>query len=66
MDLFEVWMRLPPVTIGSNESRSVTTNLFIGAKEVNTIKSYQKSMDIENFVDSVDFLVVNFFVYNFQ
>ena len=51
---FEVWMRLPPVTIGSNESRSVTTNLFIGAKEVTTIKSYQKLMNIENFVDSVD------------
>ena len=53
-DNFEVWMRLPPVAIGTNESRSVTTNLFIGAKEVSTIKSYQNSMNIENFVDSVD------------
>ncbi|MED5532042.1 MAG: membrane protein insertase YidC [Pseudomonadota bacterium] len=53
-DNFEVWMRLPPVAIGTNESRSVTTNLFIGAKEVSTIKSYQDSMNIENFVDSVD------------
>ena len=53
-DNFEVWMRLPPVSVGSNESRSVTSNLFIGAKEVNTIKAYQRSLNIENFVDSVD------------
>ena len=53
-DNFEVWMRLPPVSVGSNESRSVTSNLFIGAKEVNTIKSYQRTLNIENFVDSVD------------
>ncbi len=53
-DNFEVWMRLPPVSVGSNESTSVTTNLFIGAKEVNTIKSYEQSMNIDNFVDSVD------------
>ena len=53
-DNFEVWMRLPPVQVNINESASVTTNLFVGAKEVNTIKSYQRSLDIENFVDSVD------------
>ena len=53
-DNFEVWMRLPPVSVGSNESQSVTSNLFIGAKEVNTIKAYQRSLNIENFVDSVD------------
>ena len=53
-DNFEVWMRLPPVSVGSNESKSVTSNLFIGAKEVNTIKAYQRSLNIENFVDSVD------------
>ena len=53
-DNFEVWMRLPPLKLNMNESASVTTNLFVGAKEVNTIKSYQNTLDIENFVDSVD------------
>jgi len=53
-DNFEVWMRLPPIKVNKNERASVKTNLFVGAKEVNTIKLYQNSLDIENFVDSVD------------
>ena len=53
-DNFEVWMRLPLIKVNKNERASVKTNLFVGAKEVNTIKLYQNSLDIENFVDSVD------------
>ena len=40
--------------INPNSRGSITTFLFAGAKEVSTIKSYEKNLEIYNFIDSVD------------
>ena len=40
--------------INPNSRGSITTFLFAGAKEVATIKSYEKNLEIYNFIDSVD------------
>ena len=40
--------------IRQNSTTSITTFLFAGAKEVSTIKSYEKTLLIYNFIDSVD------------
>ena len=47
-------MKLQDQEINSNSTKSVTTFLFAGAKEVSTIKSYEKELEIYNFIDSVD------------
>ncbi len=47
-------MKLKDQQINPNSRRSITTFLFAGAKEVATIKSYEKDLNIYNFIDSVD------------
>ena len=47
-------MKLGTQEINPNSRKSITTFLFAGAKEVSTIKSYEKNLEIYNFIDSVD------------
>ena len=47
-------MKLGTQEINPNSIGSITTFLFAGAKEVSTIKSYEKNLEIYNFIDSVD------------
>ncbi|MEE2773466.1 MAG: membrane protein insertase YidC [Pseudomonadota bacterium] len=53
-DTFQTDMRLPSIEVFPNQQSIIRTNFFAGAKEVNTIKKYQKELGVENFVDSVD------------
>ena len=53
-DTYQTDMRLPVVEVPAGGSAEVSTMLFAGAKEVSTIKEYQKNLGIEKFVDSVD------------
>jgi len=51
---YQTDVRMPPVTIAPNGSYAVTTSLFAGAKEYETIKSYEKSKGYNQFIDSID------------
>ncbi len=53
-DTYQTDMRLPGIELKSGNQSSMETLFFAGAKEVNTIKSYQRELGVENFVDSVD------------
>ena len=53
-NIYQVDVRLPSILIEPGNQIEVETNLFTGAKEVNTIKQYEADLNIENFVDSVD------------
>ncbi len=53
-DTYQTDMRLPAIEVKSGLAQDMRTNFFAGAKEVNTIKDYQKNLGVENFVDSVD------------
>ena len=53
-DTYQTEFRYPVVSIQNNTSYSVDTNLFAGAKEWAAINDYEKSQNIENFVDSID------------
>ena len=53
-DTYQTEFRYPVVDIRPASSYSVETNLFAGAKEWAAINSYEKSHNIEKFVDSID------------
>ena len=53
-DIYQADIRHPLQSIGSGQSTEVKTYLFAGAKEVNTIKTYQKEADFADFIDTVD------------
>ncbi|MDG2474256.1 MAG: membrane protein insertase YidC [Paracoccaceae bacterium] len=53
-DTYQTDMRLPAMKVTPGSEKIMITSFFAGAKEVNTIKSYQKNLGVENFVDSVD------------
>ena len=53
-DTYQTDMRLPTMEVKSGSEQVMTTRFFAGAKEVNTIKDYQRNLKVENFVDSVD------------
>jgi len=53
-DTYQTEFRYPVVSIQNNAFYSVDTNLFAGAKEWSTINDYEKSQNIEKFVDSID------------
>jgi len=52
--IYQTDMRLPVVSVEPGATQSVSTSLFAGAKEWETISHYQDSMSIEQFVDSID------------
>ena len=43
-DTYQTDMRLPAIDIRSGSENVIITNFFAGAKEVNTIKDYQKNL----------------------
>jgi YidC/Oxa1 family membrane protein insertase len=51
---FRTEMRLPVVSVPAGGKVESVTNLFSGAKEVATIRRYQKELGIDRFDDSVD------------
>lgn len=52
--IYQTDMRLPVQTVSSGQTASVDTNLFVGAKEVQTLRSYQELLNIDRFEDAVD------------
>ncbi|APX90178.1 membrane protein insertase YidC [Brevirhabdus pacifica] len=53
-DIYQTETRLPTVTVAAGESATSQTMLFAGAKEWETIRDYEKSRGIANFIDSID------------
>ena len=53
-DRYLIEMKNKKQTVRQNSTKSISTFLFAGAKEVSTIKSYEKTLQIYNFIDSVD------------
>ena len=51
---FRTEMRLPVMSIAPGESAEMTTRLFAGAKEVETLQSYQEELGIARLEDAVD------------
>ncbi|MEC3861422.1 membrane protein insertase YidC [Mesobacterium sp. TK19101] len=52
-DIYQTEAVLPTMTIAAGQSAEVTTQLFAGAKEWETIREYQKA-GVLKFVDSID------------
>lgn len=52
-DIFQTEAVLPTVTLAPGASTSVTSQLFAGAKEWETIRAYQEQ-GVEGFIDSID------------
>ncbi|MFT6933135.1 MAG: YidC/Oxa1 family membrane protein insertase [Paracoccaceae bacterium] len=53
-DIYQTEARLPAMTAAAGETVSVTTQLFAGAKEWETIRNYQNEGDVTRFLDSID------------
>lgn len=53
-DIYQTEARHPAVTVAPGASASATTMLFAGAKEWETIRSYQNRLGIDRFLDSID------------
>ncbi|MEM7724156.1 MAG: membrane protein insertase YidC, partial [Pseudomonadota bacterium] len=53
-DIYQTEARLPAMTVAPGETAEVTTQLFAGAKEAETIRDYQNEGNVERFVDSID------------
>lgn len=51
---YQTDVRLPAVTIAPNGQYDVTTSLFAGAKEYETIKGYEESHGFNQYIDSID------------
>lgn len=52
-DIYQAEAVLPTMQLAAGEQQSVTTQLFAGAKEWETIREYQKA-GIDRFLDSID------------
>ncbi|MDK3073443.1 membrane protein insertase YidC [Sedimentitalea sp. JM2-8] len=52
-DIYQAEAVLPTQTVAAGQSTTVTTMLFAGAKEWETLREYERS-GIQNFVDSID------------
>lgn len=53
-DIYTTETRLPVQTVQPGTTASVSTRLFAGAKEWETIRDYERNDDIDGFVDSID------------
>ena len=53
-DTFQTDIRLPVMAVAPGEIAEATTSLFAGAKEWSTIRDYQQAMNIDRFVDAID------------
>ncbi|SNR54098.1 membrane protein insertase YidC [Puniceibacterium sediminis] len=52
-DIYQTEAVLPTMTLAPGETKEVTTQLFAGAKEWETIREYQKE-GVDRFIDSID------------
>jgi YidC/Oxa1 family membrane protein insertase len=53
-DIYQTDVVLPTMTLAAGETTEVTTQLFSGAKEWATIRTYEKQGGIAGFLDSID------------
>ena len=53
-DIYQTEARLPAMTVEAGQTAEVTTRLFAGAKEWETIRAYQDEGGIDRFIDSID------------
>ncbi len=52
-DIYQTTTKLPTQTVAAGASATVTTQLFAGAKEWDTIRDYQEA-GVDKFIDSID------------
>lgn len=60
-DIYQTEARLPVQEVVAGGTASVSTMLFSGAKEWETIKDYEESKGIDGFIDSIDWGIFFFF-----
>jgi YidC/Oxa1 family membrane protein insertase len=53
-DVYQTEMRLPTVTVEPGQTQEVSSMLFAGAKEWETIRAYENEGGIDRFLDSID------------
>ena len=53
-DIYQADIRHPLEKLKPGDTTEIETYLFAGAKEVNTIKKYQKELGFSDFIDTVD------------
>ena len=53
-DIYQTEARLPVISVAPGATGEVTTQLFAGAKEWETIRDYQDAGGIDRFIDSID------------
>ncbi|MBC6438121.1 MAG: membrane protein insertase YidC [Rhodobacteraceae bacterium] len=53
-DIYQTEARLPLITAAPGETADISTQLFAGAKEAETIRAYQNEGGVQRFVDSID------------
>jgi YidC/Oxa1 family membrane protein insertase len=53
-DIYQTEARLPAMTVEAGQTAEVTTRLFAGAKEWETIRDYEEAGGVDRFVDSID------------
>ncbi len=53
-DVYRTIARLDTMTVAPGEQQTATTQLFAGAKEWDTIRTYEKEGGVRNFLDSID------------
>lgn len=53
-DTFQTDVRLPVMAVAPGSTGEASTSLFAGAKEWDTIRDYEREMNIDRFVDSID------------
>ncbi len=53
-DIYQTEARLPAVTVEPGQSAASTQYLFAGPKEWETIRTYEKRMGFDRFLDSID------------
>ncbi|MGP1357850.1 membrane protein insertase YidC [Roseicyclus sp.] len=53
-DIYQTEARLPALSVEPGTTGEVTTRLFAGAKEWETIRNYQDEGGIDRFIDSID------------
>ncbi len=54
VDIYQTEARMPAVDVAAGATAEVTTMLFAGAKEWETIRKYQDAGGIDRFLDSID------------
>ncbi len=53
-DILQTTAKQPTVTLGAGKTATASTRLFAGAKEWDTIRSYQNDDGVTKFLDSID------------